>query len=88
MIGELDLYGVLFSPLLLWAALALAVTAVMRRLFALIGFYHLVWHRPLFDLGLYVIILGLVAVLLSHGAGIGAPSLFGPVSGSSSGPRL
>lgn len=77
MIGELDFYGVLISPLLLWAVLAFAVTAVLRRALALVGFYHVVWHRPLFDLGLYVIILGLVAVLLSHWAGIGAPSIMG-----------
>ena len=77
MIGELDLYGVLISPLLLWATLAFAVTAVLRRALALVGFYRVVWHRPLFDVGLYVIILGLVAVLLSHWAGIGAPSIMG-----------
>jgi hypothetical protein len=77
MIGELDFYGVLISPLLLGAALAFAVTAVLRRALALVGFYRVVWHRPLFDLGLYVIILGLVAVLLSHWAGIGGPSILG-----------
>lgn len=87
MIGELDLYGVLFSPLLLWAVLAFAIMAVLRRFLAVVGFYHLVWHRPLFDLGLYIIILGLVAVVLSREASIGAPPLFGPMSGSISGPR-
>jgi hypothetical protein len=87
MIGELDFYGVLISPLLLWAVLAFAVMAVLRRLLAVVGFYHLVWHRPLFDLGLYVIILGLVALVLSREAGIGAPSPFAPVSGLISGPR-
>jgi hypothetical protein len=77
MIGELDFYGVLISPLLLWAALAFGVTAVFRRALVLVGFYRVVWHRPLFDLGLYVIILGLVATLLSHWTGIGAPSILG-----------
>jgi hypothetical protein len=77
MIGELDFYGVLISPLLLSGVLAFAVTVVLRRALALVGFYRVVWHRPLFDLGLYIIILGLVAVLLSHWAGIGAPSILG-----------
>jgi len=77
MIGELDVYGVFVSPLVLWAALALAVTALIRRVLAFSGFYRVVWHRPLFDLGLYVIVLAVVAVLLSHWAGIGAPSILG-----------
>ena len=77
MIGELDFYGVLISLLLLWAAPAFAVTAVLRRALALVRFYRAVWHRPLFDLGLYIIILGLVAVLISHWAGVGAPSILG-----------
>jgi Protein of unknown function (DUF1656) len=29
------------------------------------GFYRLVWHRSIFDLGIYVLLLGLV-VLVSH----------------------
>ena len=58
MIGELDFYGVLISPLLLWAALAFAVTAVLRRALALVGFYRVVWHRPLFDLALLIILVG------------------------------
>jgi hypothetical protein len=63
MIGELDLYGVFVPALLVVVAVALPLTAVLRRLLRLFGFYRLVWHRPLFDLALLVIVMGgLVAV--------------------------
>jgi protein AaeX len=58
MIGELDFYGLLISPLLPLTVAALIVCAVLRRLLAAIGFYRLVWHRALFDLALLVIVLG------------------------------
>ena len=63
MIGEINLYGVFIPPLLLWLILALPLTAVLRRLLRWIGFYRLVWHRPLFDLALLVVVLGVVAAL-------------------------
>ena len=77
MISEADVYGLLVAPMLLWVGVAMVLSAVVRRVLGWLGFYRFVWHRPLFDLGLYVIILGLVAVLLSHWAGIGAPSILG-----------
>lgn len=58
MTGEIDLYGVFVPSLLLWLAVALPLTAVLRRLLARLGFYRLVWHRPLFDLALLVSTLG------------------------------
>jgi hypothetical protein len=60
MIGEIDLYGVFVPPLLLWVGAALPITAVLRRLLRGFGFYRLVWHRPLFDFALLVIVLGAV----------------------------
>jgi hypothetical protein len=75
MTGELDLYGVFVPPLLLWALLALALSAGLRRGLARLGFYRLVWHRPLFDLALFVILLGGIASLSARW-GIIAPSFF------------
>jgi hypothetical protein len=75
MIGEVDLHGVLIPPLLLSLVLALVASVAMRRLLARIGFYRLVWHRPLFDFAVYVILVGGVAVLLSRTAGFAGPSL-------------
>jgi hypothetical protein len=60
MIGEMDVYGVFVPSLLVWVAAALPLTAVLRRLLRWSGFYRLVWHRPLFDLALLVIVLGAV----------------------------
>jgi hypothetical protein len=58
MIGEMDVYGVFVPPLLVWSGLALPLTAVLRRLLRRIGFYRFVWHQPLFDFALLVIVLG------------------------------
>ncbi|WP_267422479.1 DUF1656 domain-containing protein [Methylobacterium sp. GC_Met_2] len=60
MTGELDLYGVFVPSLAAWMLIALAVSLPLRRVLAWSGFYRMVWHRPLFDLALYVVLLGLV----------------------------
>jgi hypothetical protein len=58
MIHEIDIYGVFVPDLLVWMAVAFLVSVPVRRLFGAFGVYRLVWHRPLFDLALFVIILG------------------------------
>jgi Protein of unknown function (DUF1656) len=63
MIGEIDIYGVFIPILLVWGVIALMVTAVLRRLLARIGFYRLVWHRPLVDLSLLIIVMAAVAAI-------------------------
>jgi hypothetical protein len=65
MIGEFDIYGVFVPALLVWALIALALTAVLRRCLAVIGFYRLVWHRALVDLSLFVLILAAVSSVMS-----------------------
>lgn len=62
MIGEIDLFGVLFPPLLVWVLVALAFSTVLRRLLGWAGLYRHVWHRPLFDLCLLVILTGLISL--------------------------
>jgi hypothetical protein len=66
MIGEIDLYGVLLPPLLVWLGVALVLAALLRTLLARIGFYRLVWHRPLFDLALLVILIGCVSAFANR----------------------
>ncbi len=61
MTGEIDLFGVFVTPLLIWELIALPLTALLRRLLGWIGCYRIVWHRPLFDLALLVIVVGCVA---------------------------
>jgi hypothetical protein len=67
MTGEIDLHGVLVTPILLWAAMAYALTALLHRLLDRAGFYRLVWHRALFDAALFVVILGGVGALTQSG---------------------
>ncbi len=63
MTGEFDLYGVFVPSLAAWMLLAFLLLLPLRRLLARTGLYRLVWHRPLFDLALYVVLLGAVVAL-------------------------
>ena len=60
MIAEFDIYGVFVPALLVFAIAALLLTLVLTRLLQVIGFYRFVWHRPLFDVALGVILFGAV----------------------------
>ena len=60
MIGEFDIYGVYFPAFAVFAAIALLLQLVINRFLRSIGFYRWVWHRALFDLAVYVILLGVV----------------------------
>jgi hypothetical protein len=60
-IGEFDIYGVYFPAFAVFAAIALLLQVfVINRLLNAVGFYRVVWHRALFDLAVYVILLGVV----------------------------
>jgi protein AaeX len=59
-IGEFDIYGVYFPAFAVFAAIAFFLQVVIKRLLDALGFYRLVWHRALFDLAIYVILLGVV----------------------------
>jgi hypothetical protein len=63
-ISELNIYGMLIPPMLLWFGEALLISALLRRILGWLGAYRFVWHRPLFDLALLVILLG--GVVAAH----------------------
>ena len=63
MTGELDVYGVFIPALFAWMLIAFLISLPVRGILARIGFYRLVWHRPLFDLALYVVVLGIVVAV-------------------------
>jgi uncharacterized protein YebE (UPF0316 family) len=65
MIGEVDVFGVFVPAVLVLMFVAYLIGLVIRKLLTATGFYRLVWHRSIFDLGIYVVVLGLV-VLVSH----------------------
>ncbi|TAL56875.1 DUF1656 domain-containing protein [Pandoraea sp.] len=58
MSGEINIYGVFVPSVLGWMLIAFAITTGLRMLLGRSGFYRLVWHRSLFNLALYVIVLG------------------------------
>jgi len=62
---EIDLFGVLMPSLLVWLVITYVVGALMRPLLERAGVYRYVWHRALFDLALYVCLLGGVVYLSS-----------------------
>ena len=63
MIGEIDLYGLLFPPLLVWLGIAYLAGILLRAGFVRLGVYRYVWHRPLFDLAVLIILVGAVSAL-------------------------
>lgn len=60
---ELDVHGVFIPSFLVLMITAYALTQVARRFIGWTGFYDLVWHRALFNLALYVLILGAIHAL-------------------------
>ncbi len=65
MIGEIDIFGVFVPSILVLMFVAYLINLVIRTMLARTGFYRFVWHRFIFDLGIYVLVLGLV-VVVSH----------------------
>jgi hypothetical protein len=65
-IGEIDIFGVLLPPLLVWVGVALVISAGLRWVLGKLGAYRYVWHRPLFDLALLVILTGLVTFVVGR----------------------
>ncbi|WP_428032427.1 DUF1656 domain-containing protein [Ancylobacter sp.] len=59
-----EAFGIYLPPALLWAGVALVPYLVLRWGLARAGLYRFVWHRPLFDAALYVILFGMVVFLL------------------------
>lgn len=53
-----EFVGFYLPPLMLWAGVALILFAVLRRLLERLDFYRFVWHRSLFNLALYVLLVG------------------------------
>jgi hypothetical protein len=65
MIGEIDILGVFVPAVLVLMFIAYLMNFVIRTALERVGFYRFVWHRSIFDLGIYVLVLGVV-VIVSH----------------------
>lgn len=63
MTGEIAIAGVYLPSILLLAVAAVILTGVASRLLAFAGAYRAVTYRPLVDLAVFILILGLLALL-------------------------
>jgi hypothetical protein len=63
---EIDLSGVLVPSLLVWLLVAYVLYTILRPVFQRTGLYRLVWHRALFDLAVFVCVLGGIVYLSSE----------------------
>lgn len=58
---EINIFGLQLPSLLLLAGFALVCTWAIRRPLASLGAYRWIWHPPLFDLALYILVLYILA---------------------------
>ena len=63
MLKEIDICGVYMSPFVGFLAAALLIFFPLRILFDRWAIQRYVWHRPLFDLSIFVIILSLIGLI-------------------------
>lgn len=60
MIGEINIDGVFVPPLIIYAVIAALLLSILRRFLTRVGFYRIVWHGPLVNVALYVLILAAI----------------------------
>lgn len=65
MSGEMAIDGVYLPTLLVLAVIAILPTFLVRRLILHWDLYRFVWHRALFDIALYIVVLGAMAALFT-----------------------
>ena len=61
---EVDVFGVYVSPVAVCAVAALVLTALLRFAADRLRLGGLVWHRPLFEIALFVCVLSLLVLRL------------------------
>lgn len=61
--AEFEFYGLYLPRLMVLMLLSFVLLVVVRRSFALMRLYSIVWHRSLFDLCVYVLLLGALSSL-------------------------
>jgi hypothetical protein len=66
MIGDINIDGVFVPAVMISAIVAALLLAILRRLLARIGFYRIVWHGPLVNVALYILILAAITAGLQR----------------------
>jgi hypothetical protein len=64
MLKEVNLFGVFFAPFAAYLVVALLIFIPLRMFFDRCAIQRWVWHRPLFDLSVFVIILSLIGLMI------------------------
>jgi hypothetical protein len=64
--SDLDIFGVYIPGLLLGVIATYVLSALLTRLFRRVGLYRHVWHRALFDLAVFICLLGVVVYFSSE----------------------
>ena len=60
MIGDLDISGIFLPTFLVLMGIAYVIFLVVHAVLSRVHFYRLVWHRALFNVALYAVLLGAV----------------------------
>ena len=60
MIGDVDVSGVFLPTLLVLMGITYVLYLLVHGLLMRLHFYRLVWHRALFNVALYALLLGVV----------------------------
>ena len=63
MIKEINLYGIYIAPFAGYMVISMIIFLPIRYCFDRIQIQKWVWHRALFDMAVYVIILSLVGLI-------------------------
>jgi len=63
MLKEINFFGIYVSPFVGYLAMALLIFIPLRALFDRWALQRYVWHRSLFDLSVFVIILSLIGLI-------------------------
>jgi hypothetical protein len=64
---DIDVFGFYVPSIAAWALFALIPFLLLRWLLSANGFYRFIWHRALFNLALYMLLLS--GIFLSGGRG-------------------
>ena len=65
MIAEVNIFGVYISTALFTAAIAALLHIFTRKTLQYMGFYRFVAHQNLFDVALFMILWGVLALIMS-----------------------
>lgn len=63
MLKEINICGIFFSPFVGYLLIALILFLPLRMVFDRVALQRYVWHRPLFDMAVFMIILSVIGLL-------------------------